>query len=211
MPKRKVEEYRSIVCHEIGHAVDFAARQIIPPKERMIAETWAAPFRIQDTARYYLLRFGFEVAACANSARAVSRDVFAGRYEMVREETVESIKCIELELAKLRTNTADPRQVSLVVSHELWDSLTRFAKKFATSIVNDQLAGGCEHWWLRTRWEKALHRHFDAVRALVDQYPQWSADAMLPVRDVLQTLALDRFGCQFVEGENEDRIVIIGN
>ena len=200
-----------MVCHEIGHAVDFAARQIIPPEEWLLAEIRAAPFRIEDTARYYSQRLGFEVAACANSARSVSIDVLAGRYDMVREETLESIKRIESKLAKLRTNTADPRQVSYVVSHELWYSLTRFAKKFATIIVNDQLAGGCGHWWVGSRWEKGLHRHFDLVRALVDQYPQWSADAVLPVQDVLETLALDRFGCQFVEGENEDHVVIVGS
>ena len=206
-----VEENRYIICHEIGHAVDFAARQIVPPEEWLLAETRAAPFRIEDTTPFYSLRLGFEVAASANSARAVSRDVLSHRYDSVFEGASRSAKQVESELAKLRNRTAEQRQVSHVVSHELWDSLTEFAKIFATIIVNDQLAGDCRHRWVGTPWERALHRHFAAVRALVDQYPRWSADAMLPVRDVLRTLALDRFGCQFVEGENEDRVEIVDN
>ena len=211
VPKQIVEEYRSVVCHEIGHAVDFAARQIVPPEEWLLGETRAAPFRIKDIARYYSLRFGFEVGASANSARSVSEDVLSHRYDSVCEGASRSAKHIESELANLRNRTAEPRHVSHVVIHELWDSLTEFAKIFATIIVNDQLAGDCRPRWAGTRWERGLHRHFDAVRALVDQYPRWSADAMLLVRDVLQTLALDRFGCLFVEGENEDCVEIVGN
>ena len=206
-----VEEHRYIICHEIGHAVDFATRKIPSPKEWLLAEARAAPFRIEGTARYYSLRFGFEVAASANSARSVSEDVLSHRYDMALESASKSAKHVELELAKLRNRTAEPRQVSHIVSHELWDSLTEFGKLFATVIVNEQLASDCRHRWVGTPWETALHRHFDAVRALVDQYPHWSANAMLPVRDVLQALALDRFGCQFVEGENEDRVEIVGN
>jgi hypothetical protein len=206
-----IEENRYIISHEIGHAVDFAARQVVPPEEWLRAATWATPFRIEDTTRYYSLRLGFEVAASANSARAVSRAVHSHRYESVLEGASRPAKYIDSELAKLRNGTAERRYVSHVVSHELWDSLTEFAKIFATIIVNDRLTGDCGHPWVGKRWEAALHRHLDVVRALVDQYPQWSADTMLPIRDVLQTLALDRFGCQFVQGESEDCVVVVGD
>jgi hypothetical protein len=205
-PQETVEEHRHIISHEIGHAVDLAARQVIPPVERLFAETRAAPFRIEDTASYYSLGLGFEVAASANSARSVSRDVLSHRYDSVLENASRSAKHVEVQLANLRSRTAETRRVSHIVSHELWDSLIEFAKIFATIIANDELPNDCRNRWVGTPWETALHRHFDAVRALVDNYPRWSADAMLPFREALQKLALDRFGCQFVEGENEDRV-----
>ena len=204
VPQQMVEEYRYVICHEIGHALDFATRQIVPPEELTIAEICTGPFRIKDTAEYHSLLLGFEVAACANSARAFSANMLPDWYERIRRQ-------IEGVLATLRKAGGETRKVSHMVSIKLWDILTEFAKVFATASTNDRIANGCRHWGIGTPWEHVLHRHFAAVRALVGQYPRWSADAMLPVRDVLQTMASDRFGCQFVEGENEDRIVITGN
>jgi hypothetical protein len=203
----EVEEERYIISHEIGHSWDFFMRRILPPKELTADEMRATPFRIQATAQYHFQRLAFEVAACVNSARAVSAELLSRRYATTRTVAVESTDCIKRVLEKLRTGIIDTRKASYIVSGELWSILTDCAQIFATISANTGLADDCEHLWADTPWENVLHRHLEAVRTLVDSYPQWPVDVMLPVRDVWQALGSELFNCRFVEGETEDRVV----
>jgi hypothetical protein len=209
-PQDTVEECRYVISHEIGHSWDFFIRRVVPPKELTDDERHIKPFRIQTAADYHSLRLGFEVAACVNSVRAVSKELFSRRYKLTRDRVCECKEFIERELGKLRSEVVEAREASYLVNAALWSVLAECAKIFATMSANTRLSDGYRHPWVDTPWENVLRRHLEVVRTLVNSYPHWPADAMMPVRDVLRTLGTELFNCRFVEGESEDHVVVYG-
>lgn len=204
----EAEEERYVISHEIGHSWDFFTRRIVPPKELTAEAMRAAPFRIETAAKYHFQRLAFEVAACVNSARAISEELLSKRYGATRKVVGESTERIHRELNELRVGTGDMRKASYNVHGELWSILTDCAQILATISANTGLAIDCKHPWADTPWENVLRRHSEAVRTLVASYPQWPAGAVLPFQDVWQALGAEIFSCRFVEDEVEDRVVL---
>jgi len=198
---------RSIISHEIGHAWDCFVRDVVLPDDMTEKALLATPFRIDATAKYFSQRLGFELAACANSARAFSAKLLSECNARVWTWTVESRKRIDREFADLRSGKVDTHRASHFVNAELWDVLTEWAKTLATVAANDPLADGCEHPWVGTRWENTLRQHLEVVRSLVRRYPEWPDDAMVPIQDVWRTFGAEIFNCRFVDGDSEDRVV----
>ena len=203
----EAEEERYVISHEIGHSWDFFLRRLVSPRELTADEMRATPFRIQAATDHHSQRLAFEVAACINSARAVSAGLLSKRYGTTRTVVGESTERINRELNELRTGIADTRKASYNVHGELWGILTDCAEIFATISANTRLADGCEHPWVGTCWEDVLRRHSEVIGRLASSYPEWSADAMVPVRDVWRALGAELFHCRFVEGASEDRVV----
>ncbi|MGD0383026.1 MAG: hypothetical protein ABSA77_05850 [Thermoguttaceae bacterium] len=209
-PQNIVEEYRYVISHEIGHSLDYFIRRIVSPRELTADEMRATPFRIHTTAEYHSQRLAFEVAAEINSARAVSADLLSRMYKLTRETVCRHKEFIDRELGKLQNGVVDAREASYLVNSALWSILTDCAQIFATMSANTRFSDGYRHPWVDSPWENILRRQLEIVRTLVKSYPQWPADAMLPVQDVWRDLGIELFNCRFVKGEIEDHVVVHG-